>query len=344
MQTKFISIKELFPRLYETIPGLIRGNFYCITGQTSTAKTKFAKFLFVNHAYSYCKKNGIPLKIIYFALEESAEKFWTTIKCDLLYEKYGETVTYLQIRGFHEGITDSIRLHLKEFDAVIEEMKKDIKVIDDVYNPTGCLMEVKKLMNTLGVMKETFLTDDAGNKFKSFDFEYFDNNTNVIIVHDHLGISVPEKNDYSDVSTVHASMGKFSEYAVKYFCKKFNAIVAVVQQQQMSGDNEINVQNNPDLLLPAISKLADNLIIARDFMIILGLFNPSRYKAFDKNYKGYNMEALKNKFRWLTVLKHRDGMDQMSTPLLFNGKINYFKELPLPTQTKELQEVYKQLN
>jgi hypothetical protein len=56
------------------------------------------------------------------------------------------------------------------------------------------------------------------------------------------------------------------------------------------------------------------------------------------------MEVMKNKFRLLSILKHRDGMDQIYTPLQFDGRINYFKELPHPTQKEQLQEVYKQLS
>jgi hypothetical protein len=34
MVNKFISIKELFPELYKTLPGLIKGTYYSVTGQT----------------------------------------------------------------------------------------------------------------------------------------------------------------------------------------------------------------------------------------------------------------------------------------------------------------------
>jgi hypothetical protein len=77
---------------------------------------------------------------------------------------------------------------------------------------------------------------------------------------------------------------------------------------------------------------------------VFSLFNSAKYKAFDKNYKGYNMEVLKNKFRWLTILKHRDGMDNISQSLYFDGRINYFKELPHPTQKEQLQEIYKKIS
>ena len=345
MVNKFISIKELFPRLYETLPGLIKGTYYSVTGQTGTAKTKFAKFLFVSHAYNYCKQNNIPLKIVYFALEEGVKKFWITIKCDLLYEKYGETVTYYQHEGYHEGMTDLIKSHLEEFNDEIEEMKKRIEVVDFISNPTGMLKKVKEVMMTLGnISKETEDKDELGNKWKSFEFVYDNPNTHVIVVVDHASLISGEKNPLTDCSTTHLAMSKWSEYVVRFICKKYQCLVVNVHQQQSAGDNEINTQNNPELLLPTLSKYADNLLIVRDYHVCIGLWNASRYRAFDKSYKGYDMQLLKNKFRLLSILKHRDGMDQISTPLEFNGKINYFKELPLPTEVKELQEVYKTIN
>ena len=109
------------------------------------------------------------------------------------------------------------------------------------------------------------------------------------------------------------------------------------------GDNEHTTQQNSDLLLPALSKFADNLLIVRDYMVVFGLFNPSRYKALSTTYKGFDMKVLNNKFRHLCMLKHRYGKDNITSPLLFNGEINYFEELPLSTDTIEINKVYNKL-
>ena len=340
MNPEYISFKQLFPRLYNTIPGLIKGTYYSVTGQTGTAKTKFGKFLFVSHAYNYCKQNNIPLKVVYFALEESVEKFWVTIMCDLLYEKYGETITYYQYKGYHPGMTAEIKQHIVDLEPIINDMKSCIEVIDFISNPTGMYKKVRETMLTVGkITKEVEDKDELGNKWKSFEYSYTKENTHVIIVVDHVSLLSPEKNPFSDVSTTHLAMGKWSEYVVRYICKKFNCIVCNIHQQKMDGDSEVAVQNNSDLLLPALSKFADNLLIARDYMVVFGLFNPSRYKAFVKNYIGYNMLSLKDKFRHLCLIKHRDGKDNITSPLLFNGEINYFEELPLPDDSS-IQSVY----
>ena len=307
-----------------------------------TAKTKFAKFLFVSHSYKYCKKHNIPLKIVYFALEESVEKFWITILCDMLYERYNKTITYYQYMGFHEGLTEEIKSYIDILQPELDEMKNFVEVVDYISSPTAMFKKVKDVMLTLGkVTKEVTDKDELGNTWKSFEYEHYNEKQIVIVVVDHAGLQSPEQSKLNNVGTLHLAMSKWSEYVVRYICKKFRCITCNVHQQLSSGDNEVNVNGNSSLLLPSLSKFGDNLLIARDYMVVFGLFNPTRYQAYAKNYNGYNMEILKNKFRLLSLLKHRDGADNVTSPLYFNGEINYFKELPLPTETEKLNQFYK---
>ena len=82
-----------------------------------------------------------------------------------------------------------------------------------------------------------------------------------------------------------------------------------------------------DNLQPALSKLGDNLLIARDYMVVFGIFNPARYKLTQKTYGGFNIEEMKGSFREISMLKHRDGEDNVRVAMQFDGRINYYKEL-----------------
>jgi len=342
IKPKFISFEHLFPRLYQQIPGLIKGTYYSVTGATGTGKTKYAKFLFVDHAYKYCKEQSIPLNILYFALEESVEKFWVTMTCDLLYEKFKTTITYYQYKGYHPGLTPEILDQIESVQDTIEDMKKYITVIDYVSNPTGCYKTVRSLMDKLGTKEDGIVeVDEFGNKYNSFNYTYNNPDTHVIVMIDHISLMSPEKNQFSDCSTVHAAMSKWSEYVVRYICKKYQCIVCNVHQQAMSSDNTDNLKN--DNLQPALSKFGDNLMISRDYMVVFSLFNPSRYKSTSREYSGYDMVKLKDAFREVSVLKHRDGKDSFSSPMYFNGKINYYKELPRPDDATSLQKVYNKI-
>ena len=326
IKPKFISIAELFPRLYAKFPGIIKGSYSAVTAASGVGKTKFAKFLYVNHAYKYCKENKIPLHIIYFALEESKEKFWITLMCDLLMEKYGETITYYQYTGYHPGLTPEIEKHIKDLQPIIDDMKKHITVFDNIFNPTGMKIAVEKVMNNFGEKIEGVIeVDDWGNKNESFDFKYYNDDTHVLVVTDHISLISPEKNRFDDCSTVHLAINKWSEYVVKFICKKYKCCVCDIHQQEMAGDNTENMKL--DNLQPSLNKLGDNKIVGRNYMNVFGIFNPARYKLTQKIYNRLNIEEMKGSFREISLIKHRDGEDNIRVPMEFNGKINYFKEM-----------------
>ena len=232
---KFISIKDLYPDLYEYIPGWIKGTYYCITGSTGSGKSKFARYSFAEWTYKYCKANNIPFVVIYFALEESEDFFWTTLLLDRLHERFGIHLTYYQYKGFHPGMTDEILAQVKEILPDIEDMKKYIQVIDNVSNPTGLLREIEERLRPFGemIMGEP-IQDEEGNVIISKRFKYHDPNFQPVIVADHIGLLSPENNKFSAVNTLHLAITKWSDYVIKLICKRYSAIVASVHQQGIS--------------------------------------------------------------------------------------------------------------
>lgn len=320
---EYISFKEYLPKLYKVLPGLIKSQYYCITGYTGSAKSFFTTFLFLLLPFLHCRKYNIPLLIIYVALEESTEKFWIRITSELLRDKYGLNLTYYQYMGYHEGMTEAHRKALKELEPEVAEMKKIIHVIADIKNPTGIRKKFEELVKPLGkrIDGEEF-TDSEGNKHLGWTWKYHDPRQQVIIVADHVSLLSPEKNQ-GKVLSVHEAMAKYSEYCMDIFIKKYNAICCNVQQQQMSGDGlQAEKQNS---LEPALSKLANNVELARDYTVVLSLFDPTRYGQ--KIYNGIDLTKYKG-FRSLQILKHRDGEDNGRFALQFKGTPKFF-EIPI---------------
>jgi hypothetical protein len=71
---------------------------------------------------------------------------------------------------------------------------------------------------------------------------------------------------------------------------------------------------------------------------MIGITNPF---SFEKpEYLNYDITTLKDKFRCLEVVLNRNGRANGLCPLLFDGAINAFKELPLPNDPK-IKEVYQ---
>lgn len=338
----FISFKELFPRLYLTVPGLIKGTYCAITATTNVGKSKLAKFIFVTFVYKYCKKNNIPFKVVYFALEESVEKFWITLKCDLIYHKYGTTITYYQYKGLHEGLTDEIKKQLDNVEHIIEDMKKYI-IVEYISNPTGIKKTIESHLLTVGKRFDiNKIADKNGNNHVSFKYEYNEPNFHFLVVIDHNILITPEKNPFNDCSTTHLAMGKSSADAIK-MCKNYDIIWCNVHQQEGNNENTNNIKL--DNLQPSLSKMGVNKIISQDYHLVFGLFAPNLYKLTNtNNYSGYDIKKFKNNFRELSILKHRDGSLDLTKglPLYFDGRLNYFQELPLPDDEK-LNEFYNKI-
>ena len=189
---------------------------------------------FVLHGYNYCKENDLPFHCLYFAHEESVEKFWITISCDLIKEIYNLDLTYYQYKGFHPGFTNEHRIAIDSVQEEVQELKKHIHVFDYVSNPTGMYKTVQKFMATIGTrtngMEEV---DDFGNKYQSFEYEFNIPDTQVLVINDHAGLATPEKNPFEVIDTVHKAMKKWSEYKVKFIAKKYKCICVDVHQQEM---------------------------------------------------------------------------------------------------------------
>jgi len=338
MQQKFISIEGLYPDLFKYLPGWIKGTYYCITGATGCGKSKFARYSFAEWTYKYCKLHNIPFKIIYFALEESFEFFWTSVLLDKFRGSTGVQLTYYQYKGYHEGMTQEHQVEIDKIIPEIEEMKKFIVVIDDVSNPTGILRTVERELVSHGkLIKGDPITDEEGNIITKKTFVYNDPDFHLVIVSDHIGLAEPENNKFAKVDTLHLAISKLSEYALKIFTKRFNAIYVAVHQQEMAGENNDNFKLAR--LEPSETKLGDNKIVGRDYQVTLGLFNPIKYGL--QSYLGYNMKEFGDHFRTLHVIKHRNGIPNITKALWFEGVGNRFEELPAADKKADIIEFIK---
>lgn len=58
------------------------------------------------------------------------------------------------------------------------------------------------------------------------------------------------------------------------------------------------------------------------------------------SYKGYNIEILKDNVRFCEIILNRGGNMGGMVALYFNGKVCDFKELPIPSETRQLDKWY----
>jgi len=263
--------------------------------------------------------------VVYFALEESAEYFWTTILLDRFRERFGKALTYYQYKGYHKGMTKEDYQQIQEVIPEVEDMKKYVIVYDSVSNPTGLLKTVEKELEGLGrVVKGETIIDEFGNEITKKEFVYNDPDFHLVVVADHIGLLAPEKNEFAPVTNLHQAIGKWSEYVIKLICKRYNSIAVSVHQQAMNGENNDNFKLGR--LEPSETKLGDNLLVGRDYMVTIGLFNPIKYGL--NSYLDYNTRDFGDNFRTVHVIKHRNGIAGLAKAMWFDGVGNKFTELP----------------
>lgn len=329
---KVTSISPPFARLSKKYPGWVKGTYTILTASSGIGKTKAAKFFTVTSVYQFIKKNPqVKVKVFYFALEETKEMFWLSMMSTLLYVNYQIVFSPQQLLSLGEFTVDDDTLRaIQTTQMEIDDMEQYIEVVDHVFNPYGLYKTVRSYFDTPGLGKfEEIKTDKATLKGK---FKYADEDTYVFVVTDQVNLLVPDKNaEFGEPQrNLHDAMSYYSkEYCLKQMCKRLDCVVINIQQQAADKEKQefYRGESIDKKLEPSLDGLADNKLTQRDADVVWGLFAPTRYEI--EEYRGYNIDLLKDNYRCLIWLKDRHyGLANQYVHLYFDGASNTFKELP----------------
>jgi replicative DNA helicase len=345
---------ESYPKLAASVPGIVPGMITMITAGSGVGKTQVTKALAVREPLEYARRNGIKLKIFYFALEESKQEFIDTMICNYVSSK-GIKLDLLTLQGFRvnaleESAMKSIETHLDD----IEELLESVEVIDSVYNATGIYKYCRDYADKNGkhvyedrefIKKKNDGSTETETVKVYSHYEPKDPHAITIVVVDHLSLLVPEKDKVTgNMMSQHQTMAKWStDYALKQLTKHWNWAVVNVIQQEQSGEKE-QFTNKGDSIVkktePALSNFANNKEIQRDAKIVIGVYSPDRYGFED--YHDYDIKRFRDSFRAIKILKNRFGPPNKYVHMLFDGASNRFKELPLPNESQKLVKFYEE--
>jgi len=119
---------------------------------------------------------------------------------------------------------------------------------------------------------------------------------------------------------------------------------AVINIIQFSADNESAQYNNRGEIIvsrvkPALSGLGNSKECQRDHFMVFGIFAPNRYGIL--TYEGYDISLMGDNFRSLCVLKSNISATNIEIPFYFDGSCSLMRELPKPSERKEIMEVYE---
>lgn len=228
---------------------------------------------------------------------------------------------------------------IKKYENYFNKIEEIVEFIDDVRKPYAIYNFVRKYALENGTIHKRKITTNSGEILEVEDYYEPDNpDEYVMIIIDHVGLISTEKNyDTNLPMTLHEAMGKLSsDYLVK-LRNRFKYIPVVIQQQASAQESIENKKFNR--LKPTLDGLAGNKELQRDANVVVGLFSPFRHEI--PEYLGYNITKFKDSIRFLEVLASREGGGGTICPLYFDGAVNYFKELPLPNDAKNIEKVYE---
>lgn len=251
------------------------------------------------------------------------------------------TPTQLKSIGQRDILSAEILDKSRNLKAYFEEFEEIVTYIDDIRNPYGIYKFMKDYALANGKQHKKKITietkghDGVVIREEKVVDDYYEPNspdTYVIVIVDHAKLVQPEQG--KDLWNTIADLS--SNYFVQ-MRNKWGYIPVLIQQQAASQENIEHARF--DKLKPSLDGLGDNKTTQQDANLILGLFSPFRHKI--PTYEGYSVQRFKDHIRFLEILGGREGGAGIVSPLYFDGAVNFFQELPAPSDEATLSKIYK---
>lgn len=341
---KVTSIQPPFPRFAKKFPGFEQGKYFGITASSGIGKTKFTKFFCLTSVHKFCRANNIKYKMFYIALEESEDEFWYSFISTMLFEKFHKSISVPELKCLGELYIDDETLEeIKECQQYVEDLMESIEVIDYISNGYGIYKYVREYAKANG----RFYFQDKEVTSDELHDKYVANNPDeyVFVITDHLSLLASETDKDTKQKLSHwESIRKYTQdYCLKGFVKRFNYIVIDVQQQESQSEKKQFTNKGESIeekLFPSLSELADFKLSQRNWDVALGIFSPARYEI--EKFRGYDITKLQDRYRCIGVLKDRwYGCANNYIHLYFDGKANYFQELPRTDDLEGMRKLYE---
>ncbi len=347
----YIPFSLQYPTLSRYLPGIIKGIMYMITADSGVSKTQLTKDMFVVTPYKYLQANPtvkLTYKIIYFALEESEEEFRQSFIRRIIGERFFLYFGANEMKGDsnYKLTADDLQKAVDVCDEV-DEILKNVVIIDDVYNPTGIYRKCQEYASKWGKYRKKKITVRGVEKIVKGEWVPNDPDLQVIVVVDHLNDFMGETEGATatfkgkTISKGEAMAKWVDRYAKKQLIKNWKwSVVNVVQQSAEVGKKQFTLKGSTvaSKHVPTVSNIGNNKEIQRAHYVIIGLFSPDKYDIDE--YNMHNIDKLGNYYRNISIMKNRIGISNADFDMYHNGAIMRFKELPDPKNAVKLEQVY----
>ena len=328
-----------------------KDHLFLLEDYTIVHNSQISDFLFMLHPlmYAFSNPDKLKLKILYFSLEMSKAEKYDQMTCFWLYmHSHGKIRIDTKILNSlnEESPLSSEVLELlesQEYSRFFDFMEDNVIFYESIGNPTGINKECIRFAESRGrytyknmdwQIRDPITGEQKVEKRQVIDeFIKDDKEEYWIVITDHLSLLSTEKGE-----DLRETIGRFSSN----YCVRLRNIYkfTVVNIQQQSATAQDNESFKLDRLAPSPANLAENKSTKNDLNVMLGIFSPYRFKK--AQWEGYDIRDFNDHIRFLEVVLNRSGSSGAVCPLYFDGAVNFFSELPVPTDERNLI-TYKQL-
>jgi replicative DNA helicase len=335
-------------RINTYIHGTHRGRYILIGADSGVGKTTLADFMYVYSLWRAAKRAGIRLYVKYFSFEISATEKKAKWVAQWIRAVYREDLPTDYIMGRIAGMRLEDR-HMKmvmRAYAIVEEVLKDVTIIDYLLHPTGMLNRViEEHFEKIGtVIRDTPKEGKKKGMIKAYRPK--DPTAMTVVITDHLALI----NGEAGAMNTKAAMDRWSLYSVQ-LRNIFRCTLVQIQQFSTSMMSAYREQKRTEVAIaPQRLDFGDSTYTYRDADLVFGLVKPIQYNL--PVFHGYNLEQLGPYFVAMYLMKNRYGPADRMLPLFMNPISGMFYDIPSPhsdlshfdTQAKYLDDICQAFN
>ena len=301
------------PKMESIIDGLTKRTMTIIGSNTGSGKTSYVLYAYLyrplmEHLYDD------NFRVQYFSLEMNAEMLFTKLLSTYIFETFHKELSLKEILSRKKDyiLSDENFNIVKKGLEWLKIVEQKVKVYDKSLTANQLYAILMKELSKLG----TFTESENRKVFTP-------NNPDLVyeVIIDHIGLMKPTSgNKKKEIDDTIAYL-----ITLRNMCNISPTIIQQINRDQ--GNIERFKAGRSEITLNDFKESSDTTDGAD---IVVSIYNPNRDKL--NTSKGYNVKTLGDKFRLLTVLKSRYGDSEVCIGVNYQGKINYWKELPMPNE------------
>ena len=370
---------------------LMQNRYTLIIGASGSGKTSLADFIYILGPFTYLQdKPDIHWEILYFSLERKEETKHAKWLSWFIKRDHGMLVPGDDLIGDGDApVNEEGYKFIRGYDDTMSKLLSHIRLTDGKIDPEIIERGIKRRAHALGVLyysdEEAVYSSHNATYIERFDDKNLTEQTEaglrkyVEITHNNTTFKLYEDDRryflHNPTTFVFIIVDGINLFTDKKIIDQISIMLAnardiygfspvVVSQQNRSMGDIQRLKHHGNDLSPQLEDVYMSSQMSFDADLVLGLFDPHRYKSLDNSgkYLGYTVKAPAgtpspvyeflhprkrfSRFRSAHILKNTYGIDGGAFGLKFTGESNHFDVLPPPDLEfeVELRKIYEEIH